>query len=122
MGLPEPWSVESVQVRLTEQEVWVRVGPRSDATLRCPECERECPGYDRAEERRWRHLDTMQYRTILVSQVPRVRCETHGVRQVRVPWAEDRSRFTALFEIWAIRLLHESTVSGVAELLALSWD
>lgn len=39
-----------------------------------------------------------------------------------MPWAEERSRFTALFETWAIRLLHESTISGVAEWLGLSWD
>jgi transposase len=64
----------------------------------------------------------MQYRTVLVTQIPRIRCNTHGVRQVRVSWAEERSRFTALFEAWAIRLLHESTVLGVAELLGISWE
>lgn len=41
---------------------------------------------------------------------------------MRVPWAEDRGRFTALFEAWAIRLLRETTVAGVAELLRISWD
>jgi hypothetical protein len=56
----------------------------------------------------------MPYRTILVSRVPRVRCATHGVRQVVVPWAEERSRFAALFETWTIRLLQESTIQGVA--------
>lgn len=122
LGLTEPWQVESVELRSTDQEVWVRVGPRPGATLHCPECKELAPGYDRAEERRWRHLDTMQYRTILLSRVPRVRCAAHGVRQVSVPWAEERSRFTALFESWAIRLLRESTISGVAEWLGLSWD
>ena len=122
LGLAEPWVVEGVDLRPAEQEVWVRVGPKPGAALRCPECNAPCPGYDRAAERRWRHLDTMQYRTILISQVPRVNCSEHGVRQVRVPWSEERSRFTALFEIWAIRLLRETTVAGVAELLGLSWD
>lgn len=122
LGLPEPWIVESVELRPRDQEVLVCVGPRASAALRCPECATESPGYDRAEERRWRHLDTMQYHTILSCRVPRIRCAAHGVRQVRVPWAEERSRFTALFEAWAIRLLYESTVLGVAELLGLSWD
>lgn len=45
-----------------------------------------------------------------------------GSGKVAVPWAEPRGRFTALFEAWAIRLLRESTVAGVAELLGLSWD
>jgi transposase len=88
--------------------------PRAGVPLRCPECGSESPGYDDAVERRWRHLDTMQYRTILLSEVPQVPCAGHGVRQVRVPWAEERSRFTAFFEVWAIRLLRESTVLGGA--------
>lgn len=122
LGLTDPWQVESVDLRPEDEEVWVRVGPRPDAVLHCPDCKAPSPGYDRAEERRWRHLDTMQYHTILLSRVPRVRCATHGVRQVLVPWAEERSRFTALFEAWAIRLLRESSVLGAAELLGLSWD
>jgi len=51
-----------------------------------------------------------------------VRCAEHGVRQIRVPWAEERSRFTALFEALAIRLLRETTVSGLGEIMGLSWD
>lgn len=121
LGLADPWVVEQVELRAAEQEVIVRVGVARGAELRCPECGEVGAGYDRSDERRWRHLDTMQYRTVLVTQVPRVRCSTHGVRQVKVPWAEERSRFTALFEAWAIRLLHESTVLGVAELLGISW-
>ncbi len=46
----------------------------------------------------WRHLDTMQYRTLVWAEVPRVRCVEHGGgKQVRVPWAEAQSRRTALF-------------------------
>jgi transposase len=69
--------------------------------LRCPTCGREAPGYD-ARERRWRHLDTCQYRTMVIAEVPRVRCPEHGVLQVAVPWAEAGSRFTALFEALVI--------------------
>jgi transposase len=122
LGLADPWVVEQVELRAAEQEVLVRVGVGPGAELRCPECGEVSAGYDRSEERRWRHLDTMQYRTVLVTQIRRVRCSTHGVRQVKVPWADDRSRFSALFEAWAIRLLRESTVLGVAELLGISWD
>ena len=122
LGLADPWVVEQVELRPAEHEVVVRVGVAPGAELRCPECGEVSAGYDRSDERRWRHLDTMQYRTVLATQIPRIRCSTHGVRQVNVPWAEERSRFTALFEAWAIRLLHESTVLGVAELLGISWD
>ncbi|WP_419186144.1 transposase family protein [Rohdeia mirabilis] len=48
-----------------------------------PECGKECRTHDR-RERKWRHLDTCDYRTVIVAQVARVRCPEHGVRQVTV--------------------------------------
>lgn len=37
------------------------------------------------------------------ARVSRLHCPTHGIRQLRVVWAEPSSRFTALFEA-----LHEA--------------
>jgi transposase len=120
LGLEEPWYVEGVEVG--EGEVRVRLDRRAEARLECPECSRAVRGYDRSPERQWRHLDTCQYRTVLTARIPRVECPEHGVRQIHVPWAEDRSRFTALFEAWAIRLLQETTTLGLTRLMGLSWD
>ena len=122
LGLSKPWYVAEVEVSPREGEVRVRLGLEEGTELRCPECEERVPGYDRSPERRWRHLDTCQYRTVLSARIPRVECPEHGVRTIRVPWAEDRSRFTALFEAMAIRLLRETTVAGLARLMGLSWD
>ena len=44
------------------------------------------------------------------------------MRLVRVPWAEPGSRFTNLFEALAVRVLRETSVSGGAGLLKVSWD
>jgi transposase len=41
---------------------------------------------------------------------------------VKVPWAEDNARFTALFEALVIDWLHEASNAGVAERMHLSWD
>jgi transposase len=60
--------------------------------------------------------------TYLHARPPRVACPVHGVRQVRLPWAEPWSRFTALFERLAIDVLCECDVAGAAGLLRLSWD
>jgi transposase len=54
--------------------------------------------------------------------VPRVNCREHGVRQVRVPWAEAGSRFTALFEALAIDWMKEASVQAVTRLLDISWN
>jgi len=64
----------------------------------------------------------MQYRTILVADVPRVQCDEHGVVQVTVPWSDPKSRFTALFEALVIDWLKEASFSAVARQLSLSWD
>ncbi len=121
LGIREPWEVQDVALRLEDGEVHVIVGRIRSASLTCPTCGRECSGYD-TRERRWRHLDTCQYRTILIANVPRVECKEHGVVQVRVPWSEPGSRFTALFEALVIDWLHETSFSAVARQLRLTWD
>jgi transposase len=120
LGVTAPWRVDEVRLDIKGQEVVVRLSCTAEALV-CPECEAARPGYD-SRERKWRHLDTCQMTTTLVAEVPRVNCEVHGVRQVRVPWAEERSRFTALFEALAIDWLKVATTKAVAERLRMSWD
>lgn len=105
----------------TNKKVEVALVHDGGQALECPECGADCPGYD-TREKRWRHLDTCQYHTIIVAKLPRVECPEHGVRQVQVPWAEPGSRFTALYEALVIDWLHETSISGVAGLLGLSWE
>ncbi|MFN5917598.1 MAG: transposase family protein, partial [Planctomycetota bacterium] len=89
----------------------------------CPECQEELACYDHAEERRWRHLDLCQFKTILIGRVPRVNCPDHGVKTVTVPWALSHSRFTLMFERFAIEvLLMTQTVKGAMTILRLNWD
>ena len=88
----------------------------------CPECGKPCSLYDHQPERKWRHLDTCQFRTILHAQPPRTRCQQHGVHAVRLPWAEPNSRFTALFERVAIEWMKAASQQAVAQQLRLSWD
>lgn len=121
LGIGSPWAVREVKLDPSNQEVVVLVDSRDAKVLLCPECSKPCGRYDH-RERRWRHLDTCQYRTILVAEVPRVNCPDHGVSQVTLPWAEPGSRFTALFEALAIDWLKEASASAVGRLLRLSWD
>jgi transposase len=92
-------------VELDEAELTVTIHARIDSAvcLGCPCCQREAPRYD-VRWRRWRHLDTMQFGTFIDAEVPRVECPEHGVLQVRVPWAEDASRYTAAFELGGLDL------------------
>jgi transposase len=121
LGLERPWFVANVDLNLRAGEVHIYV-EHGESEWACPECDRPCALYDHQPERTWRHLDTMQYTTILHARPPRVECEEHGVRGARLPWADSRSRFTLLFERFAIDVLRISNVSAAAKLLRLSWD
>jgi transposase len=120
LGIEPPWQVMAVELALEGGEVRVRVGWEPRKAL-CPECGAACPRHD-TRVRRWRHLDTCQYRTLLIAAVPRVRCSEHGVLQVKVPWAEPGSRFTALYEALIIDWLQVAPIQAVARQLGLSWD
>ena len=122
LGIRTPWSVIDVQLKLSEGEVHVFLEHGSGVEWTCPECGNVCPLYDHQPERRWRHLDTCQYKTILHAEPPRTNCGEHGVRAVKLPWAEPNSRFTALFEGIAIEWLKVASQQAVAEQLGLSWD
>lgn len=121
LGITSPWRVTDVEVTVDKQEVRVLIEHSGNEPLRCPTCGGECTRYD-TRRREWRHLDTCQYRTILVADVPRVDCGEHGVLQVKVPWAEPGGRFTALFESLAIDWLKEASIAAVARRLHVSWD
>jgi len=120
LGLVAPWQVESVSLKAKEREIEVRVG-FADTLWGCPQCQKRMQIHD-YEERRWRHLDSCQFKTIIVSRVPIVRCPEHGSQAVAVPWAEKYARFTRLFERLAIDVMLECSISGTCEILRISWD
>ena len=122
LGLNTPWTVTRVELRIKEQRVEVWAGHAESARWPCPECATELALYDHGEERTWRHLDSCQFQTYLHARPPRVACPEHGVRQVRLPWAEPRARFTTLFERLAIDVLRETDVKGATRILGISWD
>lgn len=122
LGLVSPWSVSRVELHLEEQRIDVYAAHHSPKTWPCPACGKACRLHDHDAERTWRHLDSCQFKTLLHARIPRVDCPQHGVRQVQVPWAEPRSRFTTLFECFAIDVLLVADIKGAAKILGISWD
>ena len=123
LGLIPPWLVTNVDLRMGEKLVEIDVQWPVDHDVECPECGRSCSIKDHREERRWRHLDTMQFQTIIKSRVPRSECPDHGVKTINIPWAGPNSRFTLLFERLAIDvMIAAKSIKEAARLLGLSWD
>ena len=123
LGLESPWFVSEVSLDTDGEQVDIHVAHPEGTKFCCPECERSLACYDHASPRGWRHLDTMQFKTVLHAAVPRVKCPEHGVKQVRIPWAEPGSRFTLLFERFAIDvLLATQNVKGARSILRTGWE
>jgi transposase len=121
LGIRSPWRVAEVKLEFTEGRVLIRVEHAPGERWPCPTCGEPCAMHDH-RRRRWRHLDTCQLETTIEAEVPRIRCGTHGVLQVPVPWAEPGSGFTSLFEALVITWLQHASLSAVAERLRVSWD
>ena len=121
LGVTSPWVVTSVRLDLKGKTVTISVDHDTAQAPQCPVCGASASIYDH-HIRRWRHLDTCQMTTIIECDVPRVSCKDHKVKQLSVPWAENNSHFTALFEALAITWLKETSITGVADILRLSWD
>jgi transposase len=123
LGIGSPWEVKGVELKLADKQVDIELGWQWGAAAKCPECGRECSIHDRAPERTWRHLDTMQFTTLIRARTPRSNCPEHGVKTMQVPWAAPQGRFTLLFERFAVDvLLACASVSQACELLGLGWE
>lgn len=120
LGLTAPWKVHAVRLELAQRRIEVQV-QCTESTWACPQsqCRMHIQDWD---QRRWRHLDSCEFQTLIVTKVPRVRCPEHGTLTVQVPWAGPYGRFTKRFERLAIDLLQECSISAVCEGLRISWD
>ena len=122
LGLELPWKVTRVKLSVERLRVDIFV-EYSQSAGTCPGCGDMCHVYDRSPSRTWRHLDTMQFETFLHCEPPRINCSQHGVKTIPLPWASKHSRFTLLFEAFAINvILASKSLQDAGKLLHLSWD
>jgi transposase len=127
LGLVEPWRVKEVRLDLEAGRVNVEVECRAGEEWASQDGRRL--HIHSRELRRWRHLDTMQLTTVIECLVPgvvvpRVVDPQNGrTTMVEVPWAAGpRSRWTAMFEAWAVRVLEAvPTLSRACDLLDIDW-
>ena len=121
LGLRAPWKILEDTYDDKAKRRTVTLTCPDTSSLQCPECDRVCSFYDLRTERQWRHLDTCTYQTILVARVPRIKCSAHGVKTVRVPWADPSSRYTHDFEAYVIGWAKEASILAVSRQLGIGW-
>lgn len=121
LNLSELWVVRSLTLDEIAGSVTVTVGTAEGTRLACPTCGKSCSVHDH-RHRKWRHLDTCQFTTIVEADVPRIMCPEHGCQTLRVSWAGPGSRYTQLFVSFVLSWLKISTVDSVRKQLKLSWN
>lgn len=89
----DEWIVREVPTNLETNEVDIQVEYFGDARI-----------YDYAPPRRWRHLDTMQFKTFINCRLPRLK-SGGKVKTFAPPWADKHERHSYLFESAVIDLL-----------------
>ena len=84
LGLTEGWEVNDIQFVDGEVHIGINCIKRSfeiDGEL-CSSI------YDFAPIRSWRHLDTLQYKTVINCRLPRVKTKDNKVVTINPPWTE----------------------------------
>jgi len=118
IGVEEPWHIDRAGFEEGKQEVHIYVRARETAKYPCPECGKLCARYDNEDkERTWRHGDVVFYPCYVHCRRPRIKCKEHGIHVVTAPWARPKSRFTLLFEAYAMLLLTDMPVLKVQKAL-----
>lgn len=120
LNVRKPWFISDIDI--DQKELVVTLTLDIDISVcKCPQCGKKAKIYDK-RHRTWRHLDTMEFKTVIAADIPRVQCPVHGVVQLEVPWAEALSRYTLKFETLIIDWLQETSVSAVARNFDMSWN
>ncbi len=101
-GLKGRWSVSKGMLNPERQHVNATIQHPSGTKFCCPDFSATLPCCDHNDERHWRDLDRFQCKAFFTPSIPRVHCPEQGVKQIRVPRVEKGSRFTILFELFAI--------------------
>lgn len=116
IGVKEPWYIRSIETKDAEVHVYVDI--REGNLLPCPECGKMCTraGYEKAE-RVWRHGDCLFYPCYVHCRRPRVKCSQHKTKVVEAPWARKSSRFTLMFEGYAMLVLADMPILRASKLL-----
>ena len=118
LDLEDGWVVKSVESDINSCEVYIHiecllkefVDQKTGAV---------CKFYDHAPVRKWRHLDTMQYKTYITCGLPRMKTKAGKIQTVKPNWASGYERHTHLFEHAVIDLLKASkNQTKTAELIS----
>jgi len=118
LNIQEPWKLDKVNFDKEKGQLDIYISHKIGSKFPCKICGRKCGIYDTTKQQTWRHLNFFQYKTYIHCNVPRTKCDAHGVLQVEIPWARSRSGFTLLFDAFIMELAASTTVNEISQLVS----
>src|SRR6516225_8363426 len=92
-------------------------------TCRCPECDSRDVIHHGHETRSFKTVPIGHKPVTILLPIPRVECRAcRIIRQVTLPFADPRRRYTRAFERYALGLSRLMTIQDVARHLGVGWD
>ena len=117
LALTPPWTVSRADFDAEAHRLDIQIDFAPGSRFTCPACgAADCPAYDTARKT-WRHLNFFQHQAYLTARVPRIRCETCGIKTVDVAWSRPDSGFTLLFEALVMTMVSAMPVAAVARIV-----
>ena len=118
LRLEEQWYIEGANFDPDNHEIHIHVGGRKKASFVCPVCGAATKRYGyETEERIWRHADCLFYPCYVHCGRPKVLCDKCGVVQLDAPFERKNSRFTLMFEGYAMLIMADIPRAKAAKLL-----
>src|SRR5262245_22978332 len=111
-----------VKTDYTQGQVVLTVQQRPH-TCRCPECDSRDVIHHGHETRSFKTVPIGHKPVTILLPIPRVECRAcRIIRQVTLPFADPRRRYTRAFERYALGLSRLMTIQDAARHLGVSWD
>ena len=89
-----PWEILKIDHQEKLSVVDIHIGFKRGSKFSCPQCATLSKIHD-SSEHRIRHLDCFNYRSYLNVKVPRIKCETHGVKVIEhLPWGHTGKHYS----------------------------
>ena len=118
LQLEEPWYVSGASYDAEKQEIDIWVKVRDNAEFACPRCGSQAKRYGyEPYERSWRHADCLFFPCYVHCQRPKVLCGKCGAQQINAPFERQSSRFTLMFEGYAMMILVDVPRRKASQLL-----
>lgn len=122
LGISSPWKIVKVELDMEAKRVVIRT--EVDRKTKWYHPDTQLPAsLHKWTERTWRHLDTCQFETLIIADVPSVKHKDGSIEEIAVPWAGRYQRHTKLLAQAVIMWLQAcGNVSKVAEMMRLDWQ